>query len=282
MRRFIRNALEEGILLFNRRQFFEAHEVWEDGWRPADGETRRLLHGLIQVAAGFHKLQCGQPSGAASLLDKGAAKLAAPAAGALIPDLPSFRASVETWRESAARMAERGASFYDASALPLLSDPGLRVLERRLHSHVEIEASASRVWDILVDVQAYPLWNPFIVTIEGAVRPGGRLAVEIRPPGRRRMTFRPAVLAADPHRELRWLGRLVLPGLFDGEHVFTIAPLSSGRVRFSQRETFRGLLVPLMPRSLWEATRRGFEEMNGALKRRAELDSPLINAGGAP
>src|SRR5207247_9664175 len=57
------------------------------------------------------------------------------------------------------------------------------------------------------------------------------------------LTFRPIVLAADAHRELRWLGRLILPGLFDGEHLFTIAPFSSGRVRFSQRETFRGLLV---------------------------------------
>src|SRR2546428_5738622 len=69
-------SLEEGTALFNRRQFFEAHEVWEDGWRIADGRDRLLLHGLIQVAAGFHKLQCGQPGGCATLLSKGAGKLA--------------------------------------------------------------------------------------------------------------------------------------------------------------------------------------------------------------
>jgi hypothetical protein len=63
---------------------------------------------------------------------------------------------------------------------------------------------------------------------------------------------------------------VILPGVFDGEHVFTIAPLGAGSVRFSQRETFRGLLIPLMARSMWETTRRGFEEMNAALKRRAE------------
>ena len=55
--------LEDGIVLFNRGQFFEAHEVWEDAWRRARGEDEVFLHGLIQVAAGFHKLQCGQPSG---------------------------------------------------------------------------------------------------------------------------------------------------------------------------------------------------------------------------
>src|SRR3989442_2050048 len=93
---------EEGSVLFNRAQFFEAHEVWEDAWRRARGEDEALLHGLIQVAAGFHKLQCGQPSGAASLLTKGNAKLAAIPGGVPVPALPAFRASVETWNAGSA------------------------------------------------------------------------------------------------------------------------------------------------------------------------------------
>jgi hypothetical protein len=262
--------LEDGIVLFNRGQFFEAHEVWEEAWRGARGDDELFLHGLIQVAAGFHKLQCGQPSGTASLLTKAGAKLAAIPVGAFLRELPSFRASVETWRETAARMTERGATEFDASALPRLPQTCLGLFKRRIDTHVAIEASARRVWEVLADFTAYPLWNPFIVGIAGAPRRGARLTVAIRPPGGRGMTFRPIVLATDPHRELRWRGRLILPGLFSGEHVFSIAPFSSGSVRFSQRETFRGLFVPLMPRSMWEGTRRGFEEMNAALKKRAE------------
>jgi len=262
--------LEDGILLFNRGQFFEAHDVWEDAWRLARADDRVLLHGLIQVAAGFHKLECGQPSGTASLLTKGTAKLAAIPAGAYMEELPSFRASVEAWKESAARMADQGSTEFDAAALPRLPQPRHRFLGRRIDMHVAIEAPARRVWDVLVDFSAYSLWNPFIVAIAGAAVPGRRLTVGIRPPGGRAMTFRPIVLAADPHRELRWLGRLGLPGLLDGEHVLTIAPFSAGRVRFSQRETFRGLLVPFMQRSMWEAIHRGFDEMNAALKKRAE------------
>jgi hypothetical protein len=60
------------------------------------------------------------------------------------------------------------------------------------------------------------------------------------------------------------------PGLFDGEHIFTIEPLGTGRVRFTQRETFTGLLVPLLARMLDTGTQHGFEEMNKALKARAE------------
>ena len=85
------------------------------------------------------------------------------------------------------------------------------------------------------------------------------------------MTFRPLVLRAQPHRELRWRGRLILPGLLDGEHILSIAPFSAARVRFSQREKFSGLLVPLARRTLLDATRRGFEEMNLALERRCAL-----------
>jgi hypothetical protein len=91
------------------------------------------------------------------------------------------------------------------------------------------------------------------------------------------MTFRPTVLSVEPNRELRWLGRLLIPGLFDGEHIFEIEPAGMDRVRFTQREVFRGLFVPLLARSLDRDTRRGFEEMNRALKVRAEITSPASN-----
>ncbi len=84
------------------------------------------------------------------------------------------------------------------------------------------------------------------------------------------MTFRPRVLAVAPGRELRWLGHLGMPGLFDGEHVFAIEPGRPGRVRFVHREVFTGLLVPVVARWLEAGTRRGFAAMNEALRARAE------------
>jgi hypothetical protein len=125
------------------------------------------------------------------------------------------------------------------------------------------------VWDILTDFARYAEWNPFIVHAEGVARAGTRLTVRIEPPGGRGMTFRPTVLAADPGHELRWLGRLVVPGLFDGEHRFVLEA-SGGGVRLVQAERFRGLLVPLLRRQVEGPTRRGFEAMNAALKARAE------------
>src|SRR5437899_10605555 len=56
---------------------------------------------------------------------------------------------------------------------------------------------------------------------------------------------------------------------FYGEHQFTLQAVASG-VRFTQSERFSGILVPLFRRSLDTDTKRGFLEMNLALKRRAE------------
>lgn len=152
---------------------------------------------------------------------------------------------------------------------------------RELHSEIEITASAGRTWLILTDFASYPRWNPFIRRISGEPTTGEHLDVRLEPPNSRGMTFKPKVLNAEPNRELRWLGHLLVPGLFDGEHVFTIQPLEDNRVRFIQREAFKGLLVPLSARNLDTNTQRGFEETNRALKERAEapLSRPPGDAG---
>jgi hypothetical protein len=141
---------------------------------------------------------------------------------------------------------------------------------KELRTEIEIQASDKRVWQLLTDFASFPQWNPFIRQAEGEVKVGARLEVHIQPSGTSGMTFKPVVLKVEPNRELRWLGRLLMPGLFDGEHIFTIETLDANRVRFTQREVFTGLLVPLFARSLDTDTRRGFEEMNQVLKSRAE------------
>jgi hypothetical protein len=141
---------------------------------------------------------------------------------------------------------------------------------KELHSEIEIQASAERVWQLLTDFASFPQWNPFMRRASGEVKAGARLEVHIQPSGARGMTFKPTVLNAQPNRELRWLGHLLIPGLFDGEHILAIEPRAANQVHFVQHEIFRGVLVPLFAHGLDTDTRRGFEEMNHALKARAE------------
>lgn len=144
-----------------------------------------------------------------------------------------------------------------------------------LHTHIEIDAPAERVWKILTNFSAYQDWNPFIRSVICAeLKPGEMIEIALLPPGGEGWTFRPMLITVHPERELKWLGRLFLPGLFDGEHCFTIEVVDSHHVRFVQSEKFRGLLVPFF-KGLLEKTRCGFEEMNRALKTRAESSLTL-------
>jgi hypothetical protein len=141
---------------------------------------------------------------------------------------------------------------------------------KEILTEIEIQAPAERVWAILTDFASYSEWNPFVRRAEGEAKVGAKLHLYIQPSGGKGLTFRPTVLVADSNRELRWLGRLWVTGLFDGEHSFSIEPLGEGRLRFVQRERFSGLLLPMLWKMLDRDTRRGFEEMNRALKLRAE------------
>ena len=82
------------------------------------------------------------------------------------------------------------------------------------------------------------------------------------------MTFQPWVTAVEEHRYLEWLGRLGVPGLFDGRHSFSLTPLPGGRTLLQQSETFTGVLVPFAG-SVLTRTQAGFEAMNEALAQRS-------------
>src|SRR5438046_10189331 len=138
-----------------------------------------------------------------------------------------------------------------------------------LRTETEIDAPVDRVWQVLMDFDSYPRWNPFIRSIRGTPEVGSRLEVEIGAPGTRPMRFRPTVRVAVRNREFRWLGCLVIPGLFDGEHIFELTPLGSQSKRFVQRVRFRGLVMQLLARGMVKIVRRGCEELNGALPGRA-------------
>ena len=139
---------------------------------------------------------------------------------------------------------------------------------KQVSGSIEIQADAARVWAVLTAPDAS--WNPFIREWEGSFRVGEKTRVKLGPPNERPFTFRPRVLVVEPGHALEWLGRTGgIPALFDGHHRFLIEPIGEGRVRFTQTESFKGLLVPLLG-SLLKKTGEGFRLMNEALRDRAQ------------
>ncbi|GAA4982734.1 SRPBCC domain-containing protein [Pseudonocardia tropica] len=136
----------------------------------------------------------------------------------------------------------------------------------RVETTTDIDAPPETVWSVLTAPDRG--WDPFFVRLDGRFAVGDRLRVRLSDLGGG-LRFRPVVVVADPPHELVWLGRLLLPRLFDGRHGFRLDPLPGGGTRLHHGEDFRGLLVPLAAASL-RRTADGFRAFDAALRERAE------------
>lgn len=67
----------EGVDHFNRREFWHAHESWEELWLAAETDVEQFLQGMIQLAAAYHHVQRGTHRGAVRLFDAALRRLAA-------------------------------------------------------------------------------------------------------------------------------------------------------------------------------------------------------------
>jgi len=81
--------------MFNAGEFFAAHEIWEDLWGETVGPEKLLLQGLVQIAAGYSKVESGGHGGALKLLGRGIAQVREFGAQALGLALGPFVAGVE-------------------------------------------------------------------------------------------------------------------------------------------------------------------------------------------
>lgn len=136
---------------------------------------------------------------------------------------------------------------------------------------IEIDAPAAAVWRVLTDLPGFRAWNPFIRAARGDLAVGGDVRVRVRS-SVAPLPFHATVLGSEENRELHWRGHFLWPWLGSGEHWFEIEPLEGGRVRFVQREVFRGLLPRLARRLLEREAGWGFDAMNRELKARAERE----------
>lgn len=138
-----------------------------------------------------------------------------------------------------------------------------------LHTELEIDASPDQVWKTLTDREHYPDWNPFIISSTGDLTVGATITNVLRDTKGTETEFTPKLLAVNPGRELRWIGRIGIGGLFDGEHTFRIEPLPNGRSKLVQQETFRGAAVPFTTGMLRDTIEPQFHAMNQAIAEQA-------------
>ena len=104
--------------------------------------------------------------------------------------------------------------------------------------------------------------------IEGTLEVSKKLVVYLSRDG---MTLKPEVLVATPNKELRWLGKLGLHGIFDGEHFFVLTTNGDGTTRLNHGE--RSLEHWLHPRGAAQKTGR-LDTKRSAWRSSSESNNP--------
>jgi len=133
-------------------------------------------------------------------------------------------------------------------------------------TEIDILASPARVWRALTDFQSYPQWNPVIRSLEGIATEGQNLKVIFGRDGHLKLKFHVTVIACVLNKEFRWMGRLLLPVIFAGDHYFQILELAPHRSKLVHGERFSGILKPIIWLLLSKYNESAFIAMNQALK----------------
>lgn len=139
-----------------------------------------------------------------------------------------------------------------------------------IRTKIEIHAPASVVWELLIDLDAYHRWNPFIIEAKGRIAPDAHVEVSPQLTGKRQTTFWPIVTRYVEGVEFAWTGSIIHPWFAAGEHRFHLDPVAADRVVLEHDEVFYGLGGPLIGLLAGKLTKRGFVAMNEALKKEAE------------
>jgi hypothetical protein len=158
-------------------------------------------------------------------------------------------------------------------------------MARSAEATASIAAPLEVVWAVMLDLDRYPDWNPFVVQVDGpAGRPaavGDELVLHVRWAGGRGVTTRERITRLEPPGAARratleydFGGPLATLGLVRGRRLQEVEQGPAGSTRYRTAERLRGLLAFAAPIG---RVQDGFERHAAALKARAEA----VHAGTA-
>ncbi len=138
---------------------------------------------------------------------------------------------------------------------------------------VEINAPQQRVWDILMDIDRYPQWNPFTEKVVTNFKPGNPVELHVNLPRRGKRLQREFITGVHPPHKLGWGMNMLHDSLLRARRWQTVEPLAEDRCCYHTEDHLSGLLCPLVRWLYFQSMADGFNSMAYALKQRAEQET---------
>ena len=146
----------------------------------------------------------------------------------------------------------------------------MTLLRTTISASSVIRAPAEQVWAALVDLEAYPTWNPFTPRVRSGLAVGDRVELDVVLGPRRRTRSVNHVETIEPPALLVWSSTLGHPRLLRTRRTQQVEDLGDGRTRYTTSEVFEGPLTPLVRAVSGRAVRRGFAAVADGLRRHVE------------
>lgn len=134
----------------------------------------------------------------------------------------------------------------------------------------DIAAPPELVWDILMDLEAYPEWNPYTVEMRSTLRVGDPMVMMVKMSPLLTLEQTEHIRVLEPGHKVCWGINTETPEFNSGERCQWLEPLPDGGTRYVTEDLIEGAANPLVTLLFGEAVRTGFESVARALKTRAE------------
>lgn len=141
-----------------------------------------------------------------------------------------------------------------------------KTFSRETTVSTQIEASPAIIWNLLTQASDFPRWNSTIVSMEGDITEGGKIALISTVDPKR--TFKLKVKSITPEQEMIW-GSGAAP-FFKGTRTYSLEALSEGVYRFTMTEKIGGLMFPMAAGSI-PSFDESFTQFAADLKKEAEM-----------
>jgi hypothetical protein len=137
---------------------------------------------------------------------------------------------------------------------------------------VEINAPASFVWDVLVDLPRYQEWNPFTVRVESTLKVGEPVHLYIADPANPGAEIHVVehLVAYEPARLLAWEQRPTEESADAARRDQVLEELGDERCAYYTTDQFLGENADKIMATFGGWVKEGFDGIAAALKRHAE------------
>ena len=137
----------------------------------------------------------------------------------------------------------------------------------KLEHRIGLPVPARAVWAVVADLPHWKDWNPLYPRVEGALKIGAQLSLDLALPGQAVREIKPVILDWVPDEQIHWRLSL-LGGLVRTTRYIEIEALGEHNCIFANGELFQGPLGPLVARRMAKPIRAGFKSMGEAVRDR--------------